>query len=110
LNKAATRQTASIPQYFPYPFHTEGEYEESAMNSTETRKFQQAYNRFQRLLQLQGYSEATYASYGRCLRRFAHWYRCCPHAGNYIQWITFLYSRKAEEINLEAFLFIRSRF
>jgi hypothetical protein len=24
-------------------------------------------------------------------------------AQNYIQWITFLYSRKAEEINLEAF-------
>jgi site-specific recombinase XerD len=51
------------------------------MNSTEERKFQQVYTRFQRLLQLQGYSEATCDSYGRGIRRFAHWCRCCPHAG-----------------------------
>jgi len=51
------------------------------MNSTEARKFQQVYTRFQRLLQLQGYSEATCDSYGRGLRRFAQWCRCCPHAG-----------------------------
>ena len=51
------------------------------MNSTETQKFKQAYARYQRLLQLQGYSEATCDSYGRGLRRFAHWCKCCPHAG-----------------------------
>ena len=39
------------------------------MNSTETQKFKQAYARFQRLLQLQGYSEATCDSYGRGLQR-----------------------------------------
>jgi hypothetical protein len=40
-------------------------HEELLMNSTETRKFQQAYERFQRLLKLQGFAEATCDSYGR---------------------------------------------
>lgn len=51
------------------------------MNSTETRKFKQAYTRFQQLLQLQGYSEATCESYGRGIRRLADWCSGCPHAG-----------------------------
>lgn len=51
------------------------------MNSTETHKFQQAYARFQRLLKLQGFAEATCDSYGRGIRRLADWCNCCPHAG-----------------------------
>lgn len=51
------------------------------MNSTETHKFQQAYVRFQRLLKLQGFAEATCDSYGRGIRRLADWCNCCPHAG-----------------------------
>ena len=50
------------------------------MNSTETRKFQQAFNRFERLLELQGYTTATQGSYCRGIRRFAFWYGKCPHA------------------------------
>jgi integrase/recombinase XerD len=49
------------------------------MNSTESRKFKQAYARFQTLLQLQGYTEATQNSYCRGIRRFAAWLGQCPH-------------------------------
>jgi site-specific recombinase XerD len=51
------------------------------MNSTQNRQFQQVYTRFQRLLALQGYSQATCSSYGRGLRRLAEWCDACPHAG-----------------------------
>ncbi len=51
------------------------------MNSTEIQKFKQAYTRFQRLLKLQGYSEATCESYCRGIRRLANWCNRCPHAG-----------------------------
>ncbi len=44
------------------------------MNSTETGKFQQAFNRFERLLELQGYTTATQGSYCRGIRQFALWY------------------------------------
>jgi site-specific recombinase XerD len=49
------------------------------MNSTETRKFEQAYAQFQRLLVLQGYSDATIDSYCRGIRRLAAWSGRCPH-------------------------------
>ncbi len=48
------------------------------MNTREQRKFDDKYSQFQRLLILQGYSQATQDSYTRGLRRLAAWYDKCP--------------------------------
>lgn len=48
------------------------------MNAYHQRKFDTQYALFNRLLILQGYSQATIGSYTRGIRRFAEWFDACP--------------------------------
>lgn len=48
------------------------------MNRREERRFKQLYTQFERLLNLQGYRDATISSYTRGIRRLAERYDQCP--------------------------------
>lgn len=48
------------------------------MNTREQHKFDEKYSQYQRLLILQGYSNATQDCYTRALRRLAAWSNKCP--------------------------------
>lgn len=48
------------------------------MKSSEQRKFNNRYSKYQQLLVLQGYSKATIDSYSRSIRRLADWCDQCP--------------------------------
>ena len=48
------------------------------MNKRESDKFQKRFEKYQRLLVLNGYSQATCANYSRSLKRLAKWCDRCP--------------------------------
>jgi integrase len=48
------------------------------MNQTETKRFQDLYQRHLRLLKLQGKSQKTIDAYSRAVRRISEHFNCCP--------------------------------
>ena len=48
------------------------------MNKAETNRFNELYQRHQRLLKLQGKSQKTIDAYSRAVRRITEHFNCCP--------------------------------